>query len=279
MKINRPKHLILEAVGRFQYLSNEQLRRFIYGSSVLKYVQEATSQLVKEGGLQPLYLPTLSPHGRPRTFYSLTDESYRYLGDRSLPPVPKFKNPQEAFRHGLFLLHFETSNDLLILACDLPRRDSRFRVSRFLSEAQIKQRRPIVRPDSWVEFQVLKPATVVFELDRATEARVDWERKLKAYAHYIDGPYQHDYQVEHFPTIAVVTPDHRRLRELKAWSQDALQRLSNPHLANCLYFAAFTPVEITPLQVFASPIWETIHDVYHQQLLPEDIFGQVPSSP
>ena len=148
--MNRPQHLILQAVGRFQYLSNDQLRRFVYGSSVLKYVQQATSDLVKEQLLQPLYLPTLSPHGRPRTFYALTEQGYKALDDRTLPPPPRFKNKLEPFRHGLFLLHFEGSSDLMILAHDFPRRDPRFSIPRFLTEAQIKKRRGPVGPDGWV---------------------------------------------------------------------------------------------------------------------------------
>lgn len=273
--MNRPQHMILKAVGRFQYLSNDQLRRFVYGSSVLKYVQDATSKLVKEQLLQPLYLPTLSPHGRPRTFYSLTDQSYKLLDDRTLPPPPRFKNKLEPFRHGLFLAHFEASSDLLILACDLPRRDKRFSIPRFLTEAQIKKRRPQVRADGWVEFQVLKPATVMFELDRGTEAYADWEKKLRAYSRYIHGSYQQDYQVDHYPTIAVVTNSTQRLRELLGWTKQILGP-TDEVLSNLLYFSAFNPLELTPQQAFLSRFWVTIlNDRSPEPLLPEDIFGEI----
>lgn len=287
MDFNRPKRLVLEAVGRFQYLSNTQLTRYVYGSSVLKYVQDATSKLVKEQYLRKLYLPTLSPHGRPRAFYCLSDTGYKCLGDPSLPLPPKFKDKQDRYRHGIFLLHFEASNDLMILACDWPRRDPRITISRFLTEAQIKKRRFPLRPDGWVEFQGVEPATVMFELDRGTEAFEDWEKKIKNYSSYVSGQYQQDYGVTHYPTIAVMVPavpmspamptvmvpNRRRLTTLLTWTKAILMRIGDYELGDQLYFASFDPVKTSSPQAFLAPIWVSLNGSHHQPLLPDDILS------
>lgn len=138
----------------------------------------------------------------------------------------------------------------------------------------IKKQRTAVRPDGWIELYTNRPVPIAFEMDRATEARVDWQKKLEAYSDYIRGPYQADFQAEKL-TIAVVTTSQRRLAELLVWSKAVLNEINDPVLASILYFASFNPVETSPSQAFLWPIWVSLHENRHQPLLPEAIFGEI----
>jgi hypothetical protein len=272
MRVNLPKHRILEAVGKFQYLSALQLTTLLFSRGSHTYTQENVSQLKEWGYLNQLHIPTLTSYGRPRAFYCLSDKGYKYLGDPTLPNPPRFKDSTEPYRNALFLKHSEQANDLVIMAHNLPRADGRFTLTRSLTEAQLKKRRVKVKPDGWIELTATKTTAIAFEMDRATESRDKWKAKVAAYSEYIRGEYQRDFQSE-FLTIATVTSTQRRLQELLSWTEEALKEVNDFGMAQILYFASFDPVETSPAQAFLSPIWVTLDDPAHQQLLPEDIFG------
>ena len=270
MKVNRPKHLIIEAVGKFQYLSAFQLARYQFSPTSLTYVQANVAELITAGYLKKLGLPKIK--GRPRAFYTLSPKGYSYLEDPSLPTPPRFKDIDEPYRNALFLLHTEAANDLVILAHNLPREDKRFTVTRSMSEAQLKKRRVRVKPDGWIELTATGTIAIAFEMDRGTEGRSDWEKKILAYASYIEGEYQQDFATQKL-TIAIIATTQRRLVDLIRWTGEILIDNAVTHLSPWLYFAHFNPVEITPTQAFLWPIWVTVDDPTPQPLLPKGILG------
>jgi hypothetical protein len=269
VKVNRPKHLILEAVGKFQYLSAFQLARYQFSPTSLTYVQANVAELIAAGYLKKLDLPNIK--GRPRAFYALSSKGYSYLEDPSVPTPPRFKDADEPYRNALFLLHTEAANDLVILSHNLPRMDERFTVSRSLSEAQLKKARLSTIPDGWVEIQAVRRAGICFELDRGTVARTDWQAKIAAYSRYLRDGYQQDFETSAYPTIVTVTTTPRRMSDLLSWTTDALRDINDLELVSLLYFAHFNPVEMSPAQAFLAPIWVTPDDPKPQPLLPEDI--------
>src|SRR5688500_12470664 len=147
MKIGRPKHLILTAVGRFQYLSSFQLARLLFSPTSLTYAQKHVAELVKESYVRRIFLPTATPRGRPRTFYTLSSKGYQYLNDKSIHPPVRFKDIDEPYRNALFLLHTEAANDLMILSYNLEREDERITISRARTEAELKRAQTAVIPD------------------------------------------------------------------------------------------------------------------------------------
>lgn len=271
MKVNLPKHRILQAIGKFQYLSAFQLTRLLFSEGSQTYTWENVSALRKAEYVAQLELPSLTKFGRPRAFYCLTSKGYRYLDDPTLPDPPRFRSTNEPYRNALFLKHTESSNDLLILAHNLPRVDTRLTLTRSLTEAQLKKRKLPLRPDGWIELYGTKPAAIAFEMDRATEGKERWKAKIGAYSRYIRDEYRHDFQATSL-TIAVVTSSRRRVADLLLWSEEALREVNDLAMAPILYFASFNPVETNPAQVFEWPIWTTIHAT-QQRLLPDDIFS------
>lgn len=270
MKVNRPKHLILQAIGKFQYLSAYQLTRLLFSPTSQTYTWQHVSELKRAGYVTQLELPSLR-FGRPRAFYCLTSKGYRYLDDPSLPDPPRFRSVNEPYRNALFLKHTEACNDLVILAHNLPKADDRLQLTRSLSEAQIKKTKFALKPDGWIELYGTKPAATAFEMDRATEGKERWKDKISAYSAYVREDYQSDFQSNSL-TIAVVTSSRRRMGDLLTWTEIALRAVNDLALTPLLYFASFDPVETTPSHVFFRPIWTTLEQP-HQRLLPDDIFS------
>src|SRR6266496_64525 len=170
-----PQVNILNALGRFRYLSAEQLSRLLYPTA-LSYVQKHAPILVKEKYVEVILKPNTQQGGRPRHIYTPTAKGYRYLKKKARKPTKNWNDSMQ---------HTENANDLVILAHEFAKQ-SGYTVSHYMTEQELKQKPSGgVSPDGVV---LLENETheypLVFEVDRGTEEREVFQEKLLALVEY-----------------------------------------------------------------------------------------------
>jgi hypothetical protein len=273
LPINRPKHLILEAVSRFSYLSFYQVTRLLFSKGSKKYVQELLSELYEDGFVGKAYLPhETGRRGNSLAHYHLESKGHEYLKSQGLAEEGRFR-PSELKNISIqHLRHTSAANDLLILCELLPRADLNVTVYKSYSEKQLKRMLGTVSSgservavfDDWVDFRIGRfSAPTAFELDRGTVSKNDWKRRVRVYSRYYSQGYQRDFDTDSLSIAVVVdprafkTPDYaqHRVRELLGWVEDELQELAAQSFAEGLFLASFDPSTADPLEVFHSPIW------------------------
>src|SRR5688572_9579560 len=89
--INRTKHALLAAIGRFTYLSAFQAARLLYSPRSITWVQDELSQLYHAGYLERVYLYPSAPRGSGLAVYVLDNQGYKYLREAGLAPEGRFR--------------------------------------------------------------------------------------------------------------------------------------------------------------------------------------------
>jgi hypothetical protein len=129
---------------------------------------------------------------------------------------------------------------------------------------------PIV-PDSWVQLELPdgKRFSCFVELDRNTEERKQFTRKIRGYLVYWEsGAYLRKYQTKGLTILTVVSarsPVHndRRMRDLKAWTE-AERSYGRADTFTDLFWFAPLPV-LTSESVLHQPVWTVAGtDALHQ---------------
>lgn len=264
--INKSRHRLLEAIGKFSYLSAYQLTHLLYSKGALQNVRDNLKLLYQARYVRRVYLPHLSRHrGSPLAVYCLDRLGYQYLKSHGLAPEGRFSPNENAEKEVLFLRHTQSANDLLILARLLAQEDPDLELYRMLTERELK-RQPVyvhvgrervgVVPDGWVDLRKGNlQACIAFELDRNTVSKNNWQRKVLALAAYSQGPYQEAFDTESLTIAVVTTASERRLNELLNWTEAVLDDPSGRDFAPFMFFASFDPAAIEPRDTFYSPIW------------------------
>jgi hypothetical protein len=287
--IDRPKHQLLVAIGRYAYLTAEQLRRLLYGKSI-NFVRGHLTQLFHSGYLERTALHHGGFGGSALPVYTLTAKGDTYLRSAGIPPRGRSRPSERANRSQFTLPHTLQANDLVILCHLLCKLDSRFSVSTFEPESDLRKH-PVkfevhvdtgllesfrVIPDAWVHlWQGEEGYPIIFELDRSTENIKDFRAKIRALIYYIstdrpDGtsPYERQFGIAE-GTIAFVSghADPKRVSQMLAWTEAELSHLGADALAENFRFAAFVPASADPFQVFVDPIWQAPFNPQPQPLL------------
>ena len=268
MLINKTKARLLQAIGRYEYLSAVQLTKLLYGNS-LTLVQANLSELLAAQFVQALpYSPvtSVSPGGRVRRVYTLDQGGHDYLKTLGIVPAGRFRTSERAKRQPSTLIHTLAANDLLILTHLFCKQHDQFQLERFETESELK-RHPVylentspkvaVIPDAWVLLAGGENEYgIAWELDRATENRTVFREKIRMLAYYSQGPYADEFQTDAL-TIAFVATEGgaRRVESMLVWTEAELTNLGAQALASTVFFAAFDPAKADPEEVFLSPIW------------------------
>lgn len=266
IRIGRPEHLILDALARYHYLTAPQLTRLLFSPTSLTYTQEHLKGLFHAGYTQRLYLPTPTPCGSSLAIYALDKKGFAYLKAKDAAPGGRFRTSEQQNREALFLKHTLSVNDLLILAALLAKQHKDITIARMLHERELK-RSPIyvpvgkerigVVPDCWLDLrQGRAQSCLAVELDRSGGVeRESWQRKIRGFCHWAQGPYQHFFGTDSLTVCVVVMGGRRRLKEVLGWTESELARLGVKHQADTFRFAGFDPAMADPAQVFFSSIW------------------------
>ena len=257
-----PKQRIVEAIGRFRYLTAEQLARLLYSPNSVTFVYEHCRRLLDEGYLDHLELPRLSNEGRLKRVYCLGPRGARYLAARD-DGTMRFRPAEERERDYPYLEHRLYANWLLILLGKLPGLE----LAAFATERELKRdpihvqvpleaggkERVYVCPDGWVDLRAGKEQyCLALELDNGSHERKAFQHKVRALVHYARGPYQHRFGTTSI-TIVFLTPRGRgRLEEMLRWTEAVLS--AHEEESDLFRFAAFDPGQVEP-DYLLSPVW------------------------
>jgi hypothetical protein len=272
IRIGRPKRLILEAIGKFHYLTAQQSTLLLFSSGSLTYTQDHLKELFHAGYVRRIFLPKSTPLGSSLAIYALDNAGYRYLQGLGLAPEGRFRPSEQAKREELYLEHTLAANSCLILPLRLAKQNPNVRVAEVITERQMKKSHPVrvkdpagnkgesvyVVPDGWYKLIVDDKYEYPFavELDRGTILDKDkWKRKIRSLLEYEKSAYQELFGTSYL-TVLFIVPDQKRLEIALKWSEDELKRLHAEHQADLFRFAAFDPHKVDDVHgIFYGPVW------------------------
>lgn len=237
-----PSHeRVLEALGRYDRLTAEQLRRLLFGDGSLTYVQTKLKELAEADYVLRVPVGRPVPHGSGPYVYSLDRRGRAYLATLGMDIPQRLRQSEEQERSSPHLRHSIAVVDVLILCELLCRGDARFAIARVMGERELKSRqvkvtlhdgtRRGVAPDGWVDLRISHPdggteqVCLAFEVDNGTEWQAAWRRKVATLLAYDRGPYMEAFGVETL-ILVVVAPNAARCAQLRAWTE---QELADEH--------------------------------------------------
>jgi hypothetical protein len=263
-------------VARFRYLSAVQQARLLYQLSSLQYVRAHLAKLYHGRYLQRIFLPTVTPHGSSAAVYCLDNRGYGCLRAQGAEPRGRFRASEQVEREWLFLRHTLACNDVLIAAHQVARTVAGLHLTRFFTEHELKQKglsvadgdkELPVEPDGWVDFLDGR-VCIAIEVDRGTEDRDAFRKKIRGYIRFIDGPYQQAFGTESLTVAVITTAGDSRLPQLVAWSEAELVEQGARDLSELFLFAALDPAAVSATDLFCTPRFQALFDASDASLLP-----------
>lgn len=275
---------VLRAVGRYHYLTSEQLTRLLFSPKSGSYTSEILTRLTRERYLERTIMPREGEWGRAKSVWSLVGKGRIYLEGMEISLLPRVSHP--AGRSYSHFKHLMAVNDTLI-SCELFARDEdEVELAGFVHERVLHrtlQRVDVilsgktlstpVAADGWVDFRIGGDQTCLWlEVDRATEHVHLWLKKIQAIVEYYDaGGYNERFGTDAITVMVVAIPDAgvdpiRRRNELKRWTEQTLTHLRETRKAwkrtfngwdETFVFTAVNPAEVTPREFFLGRHWLT----------------------
>ncbi|MHB8644649.1 MAG: replication-relaxation family protein [Thermomicrobiales bacterium] len=264
------KHALLDALGRYYYLTARQCTRLLYAEGSLTRVQALLKELADEGYVQRLFLPRPSAHGRVPAVYTLGRLGRAHL-EALGSDVPARLRPSAERAHAyLFLDHTLVVNDCLIAATLLARRMPQIAIPQMMHERALRRmpipitdpdgRRASVIPDGWLDLRVTLPDgmdryCIALEIDRGTTEQRAFRCKVAHWVAAADGPYQAAFGTDLLTVAIVATPGEGRADELMRWIAAELATVHREEQAELFFVTALDAAVVDPLAFFTGPVW------------------------
>lgn len=274
---HRPGRAILQAIGRYGYLSREQIVRLLYSPTSSTMVYEWLKVLRETGLIHDNNYLHISDEGSARRIHTFTGTGRTKLVEMGFADLPN--NHHGRILRESTLDHTLAVNDALI-ACELLSRkvpgiellglQTDEQTHRHQTKVPLLDGRQIeLVPDGWAHLNVGEEAVAwCLEVDRGTETKArQWKAKIRGYIAFASGtpsPYERDYGVPYLQVLVVVNPKafheaptaQHRLNILKRWTEEELAELKKPRWAEMIRFTALPPDTTDPRQFFGAPVWE-----------------------
>lgn len=259
--------VILRALHAYRYLTAAQLTRLLYAPGSLTYVQTKLKGLRERGVVQAIFLPRRTQAGSAPSVYTLARAGQRQVAQLGITIPPRARPGEETGRSYLFLSHTLAVNDVVIAAALLTRHQNAVQLAAWQHEHEIKHRplavslghnkRQLVVPDAWLDFRVPggEQVCVLLELDRGTEDRSQWTKKLAGLLAALQGPYQAAFDTDSAVVAVLTTAGDVRAGALLAWSESVLKEQHQERLAQAFCFQAAQPGAVSPQDLFLAPSW------------------------
>lgn len=239
-----PQINILNILGRFRYLSAPQLCRLLYAPTSHAPIDRHLPIMTRQGIITHIEKPRTGKGGKSLYIHTPTAKGWRRLG----------RKPKRVGEWNDHMQHRMECNDLVILAHELTRRNRAYKCATYWTEQELKEK-PAggVSPDGIV---VLENSThhfpIVFEVDRGTEEREEWQDKFRALVDYSQFAYKVHIDSEYLTIAILLTKDdERRFLNLLAWCRQVVP----PRMQGMFVFGFFRPDQVEPDDAFTSPIW------------------------
>lgn len=281
-QLTGPDEKVLRAVGRYHYLTVEQVTRaYPLSKSSRPFAAAILARLTRE---KIIYKNLDGPRG----IWSLTGKGRTMLDELGVSLLPRVKHSQQ--RSGRFWDHILSVNDALI-TCELYARESRgVELAGMLHERNFhrgperielilagKRISTPVAADGWVDLRLGGYQSCLWlEVDRDTEHVRDWMAKTAAIIEYhSSGRYQERFGTDTLMVLVIAVPKtgksaSRRMEELLHWTEQTLEHLGKERWAEIFRFTAMDPAnvwrdrkapeDLTPAAWFHGAFWRKPFD-------------------
>jgi hypothetical protein len=269
---------ILRAVNRFRYLTAAQLNRVLWPDNTRdenRYAQRRLKHLAEAGYLQAvrdLPRPAVGTAARVYAVARRGRDALRELGE-SVPDYYRPSETDQALHNPLFMPHTLAVIDVLIAAERLTQEEPDVKFEQLLLERDLRRlqckvevpavqgplqsRRVTVVSDAVFTLVVNgTPQHFVLELDRDTERRVAWQRKVAALTLWIASPDSRGLLPGPYVFVMVVTPTWQRREQLRLWTAQELRARSlYDQYAPIYAITDVSPVATEPVDFFTGSYW------------------------
>jgi protein involved in plasmid replication-relaxation len=259
---------MLCALATFDYLTANQITRLLYAPSSHAYVRKQLHRLVSAGFVLPLVGRLVTT---PRV-YTLTETGYSYMAALGMPNSKRVKPTEEQEKaHNLyFLQHTIAVTDVLISAHLLSQTVPGIRLTRLLTERELKRTIYVplpdrtgegsicLEPDASVQFTIHETWEDFFHIEvyrtHLREAR--FKRKIAGYVAYAVSPLHQQFFATSALAIAIFAATETLAGTFKRWTEEALQEVQQPELGERFFFCSLDTATASPEELFLSPVWE-----------------------
>ena len=271
LRIGRPEHRLLLAIGRYHYLTAGQCTRLLYAESSLSFVREHLKRLYHAGYVQRVFVPSLTPGGSPLPVSCLDRQGFAYLAAHDAAPEGRFRSAEQAQREWFFLHHTLSINDFLISAELLAEQVDTLRLAEMRHERELK-RTPMsvtvdgtrvgVIPDAWLDLRQRHgegelQACFALELDYSGKVnRQKWQRRIAAYLTAAGTVYPQAFGTQSLTVCVLALAGERRLAQLLSWTETVLTARGAQRQADLFRFASADPATLAPKELFGRLGWQ-----------------------
>lgn len=268
---------LLQAFGRFHYLSARQVTTLYYKAGNFTTVQARLKRLADNDYLLALELPT--KRGKSPFVYSLAASGWDYLIELGKDVSNSSYRPSKEHEKGYqFFTHTLAINDFLIAGEVLSRKVSSVRLEEVLHDLTLKHDPPLLAskavkgkktalvPDGWLDFRVKREGKdtesrfcIWLELDRGTMDIRPLKTKVKELvALYEQGGYKARFGTNNVVFAFATTAGEGRVEFLRKWIREELQAVGDVK-NKAWWFQMFAvcalPPEIDPHDLFLGKVW------------------------
>jgi hypothetical protein len=267
---------LLHALLKLHYATARQLcRREFSCPGSLTYVQTQLKSLADAGYIERLFLLRRTRAGSSPNVFTLATPGMQHLAGGGLEVPSRTRRYKERGRSEFFLAHAVEVSELIISAELFCRAHPHIELSRSLHDYDLRRRPTTVLIDNGSASQPIKvtyspdaylvlavadqsEAPLAIEIDRGSEGRTQWQRKVRSIIAFSQGPYQRAFGTQYLTVCVLTTTDHKRLVDLYPWTQAELETLGQTDEADLFRFAAFDLCHTEPKEIFLAPRWYSL---------------------
>jgi hypothetical protein len=280
--LDRVDDKLLQALGRFHYLTAKQVTTLFYKAGSFTTVQARLKSLTDHKYLLALALPTI--RAKSPYVYTLATAGREYLAELGFDmPLASYRPSKEHEKGYQFFSHTLAINDFLIASELLCRQVSAVRIEEMLHDLYLKHDPPYLTlsspkdkkialvPDAWLDFRVKREGKdnesrvcIWLELDQGTVSVKPLKKKIREMiALYEQGGYKDRFGTKNALFAFATTDGQRRVEFLRKWIRDELDQTSgikNKPWLYQMFCVCALPSEIDPTELFLSRVWYLVRE-------------------
>ena len=263
---------ILEAVGRYHFLTGQQVIHLLLRPSIRSNAYLHLKALTDNGylALRDWLPPPPGASGKAQTgVWSVGAKGRKWLQAREIPLPPPRKTSEGSLESST-LRHLLAINDCVI---ELEKwcRTSRWVLQEVQHDVILKRLRLAAVPDAmtFLSDGTNNPA-LWWEIDYSgKEEEKRWKAKIAAIIEcYTSGQYQETFGTPNLNVVVVVYQGDARLKALVRWTEDALTALASQVWGRNFRFTSVVPPTPDPADFISGEHWITPYTYERNSLLP-----------
>ena len=275
--LDRVDDKLLQAFGRFYYLTAKQVTQLYYKAGSFTTVQARLKALTDHKYLLALALPTI--RAKSPFVYTLATAGREYLTELGFDlPGASYRPSKEHEKGYQFFSHTLAINDFLIASEQLCRQVPNVRVEEMLHDLYLKHDPPYLTlsspkgkkialvPDAWLDLRVKREGKdtesrfcIWLELDQGTVSVKPLKKKVRELIALYDGNgYKDRFGTKNALFAFATTEGERRVEFLRKWIRDeidAIEGIKSKQWWYQMFCVCALPSEIDPRDLFLGKVW------------------------